>query len=580
MLIFKKIRWKNFLITGAEFIEIELDRSPTTLILGSNGSGKSTVLDALHYALFDRPFRKLANKKTALVNSFNNKECLVELEISVDGHDYLIRRGQKPNIFEIYIDGKLPRSQEGKSEDQQEFLINEVIKFNAKTFSQVVVLGSATFAPFMQLTATERRQIIEDLLDIEVFTRMHKIVKADLVVIQNDINLKTVSKNSLNDQIVKFKRLITEFNDKIKSSEQELKQDINRELARIDDEIQKLQDVTSELNKELTEKTSDKTKFSPSVNRLNVLNGYVIKINSVITTTDEQLSTIDEESCFQCKQMLPQEQRLKVKNDLLAKKLGLQEGLVKAEAELLGVKQDYDKYNSVLDEISVLSNNLRENNNKLVALRYDRDVIIKRTSVDLEGLKQSMNSLKLELDNTNQELDACTKSLEDLHDRRRYIEIGSMLLQDGGVKTTVIKQFLPIINHAANRYIATLELFASLELDESFNDTIKLRHLDIINYHGLSMGQQRRIDLAILFAWREVARTKARVRTNLLLMDEIIDSSLDELGIDNFFKIIEEVSADTNVFIISPRGQSFADKFEQVLTFEYDGNYNGMRKLT
>lgn len=568
MIIFKKIKWCNFLSTGSQFTEIFLNKSPTTLIIGENGSGKSTILDALCFVLFSKPFRNI--NKPQLINSINQKKCIVEVEFSIGKKDYRIVRGIKPNTFEIYLNDEL-LNQDAAAKDYQKYLEDHVLKLNYKSFTQIVILGSASFVPFMQLSTIHRREIIEDLLDIKVFSVMNEVlkqkladIKSKLGTIDNDIDLLK-SKIKLQQDYInnletdKSKRkadtelLIEEAGNRIKELTTELDSKA-KEKEEIEDTIK---DEKSVLQKErqlksLADKLRDKRK----------------KIE------DEILFYENNDTCPTCSQDLPEDFKSKTVELHSTKLREIDGALEDISSQQQEIETRIDEINAAKEVISQIKDDMLDANTKIIAEQNYVKKLMKEIEDDGTNLG-NINEEKAKLKEMAKEVVAKSEEKGRLADEKYYYDVASILLKDTGIKTKIIKQYLPVMNKIINKYLQAMDFFVTFELDEAFNETIKSRHRDEFSYASFSEGEKQRIDLALLFAWRSIAKTKNSTNTNLLILDEVFDSSLDTNGADLLYQILYTLDNKTNAFIISHRDALF-DKFRSVIKFEKHNNFSGI----
>lgn len=566
MLLFEKVRWKNFLSTGNQWTEIVLNKNRSTLIVGKNGAGKSTLLDAITYALFGKPFRNI--NKPQLHNSITRKGLLVECELKISGVPYLIRRGDKPGTFEVYQDGKL-LNQNAKSKEYQEILEKQIIKCNFKSFCQIVILGSATYQPFMALPAGNRREIIEDLLDLQVFTIMNKL----LVQKVNDNNSAiyeedrkkelTAQKLSL---LQKHLADVQESTDKQIEEKQDRLKSTEKQIKTTQDEIEKIRKNI----KSLRESIKDENQISKKIKQLEQLR---TKINHKIDIIRKEVSFFhDNENCPTCKQEIDEE----FKNETIVSK---NNKITETEDGLNKLNTEYDNASNRLSEILKINSEITDLNLNLSALNTKVtgwNDYVEQLNEEIEELKKStkkeatgnINALKKEV----KEID---NNLKTLHEKKQVFQHVSPLLKDSGIKSKIVKQYIPVINKLINKYLAVMESFINFELNESFEETIKARHMDEYTYHSFSEGEKMRINLAVLFTWRAVAKLRNSINTNLLVMDEVIDGSGDQEAKDAFFQIINSLT-DTNVFVISHNGDSLFEKFDSVIKFEKNKNFSRM----
>ena len=565
MIFFKYVRWKNFLSTGNNFTEIQLDRNPTTLIIGENGAGKSTVLDALCFGLFGKPFRGV--NKPQLLNSVNNSSCLVEVEFKIGSKDIKVIRGIKPNVFEIYINGKM-YNQDAHSRDYQKYLEQQILKLNYRSFTQVVILGSSTFVPFMQLKARHRREVVEEILDIQIFSLMNMLLKQKLKNIFDDIrdidykfeltSEKIQLQNQYIDDVKKNKdKIITEKTNLIASNEEEI---FSRKSV-----IEKLQQE----NDNLLSKISDNEKVKKNYTKLKDIKSTLVEKHKAHSRVVDFFENNDD--CPTCQQHIDEI----FKREMISNK---QKDVTKFSNGLKELEEELKKSKDRQKEISDIANKIRENEVQ-IAKDYSSVVQLEKFNSTLEAeLAQletgdvsksdykKLKELKNELIRINEQK---TKLKED----QTYAEAVKNMLQDTGIKTKIIKQYLPIMNKLINTYLTSMEFYVNFTLNENFEETIKSRYRDEFTYDSFSEGEKMRIDLALLFTWRAIAKMKNSTNTNLLMLDEIFDSSLDSTGTDEFLKILNTLS-DENVFVISHKQDVLVDKFRSTIKFEKVKNFS------
>ena len=560
MILFERIRWKNFLSTGNQFTEMCFNENQTTLIIGNNGSGKSTVLDALTFSLFGKPFRKI--NKPLLVNSVNEKECLVEVELSIGSINWKIVRGIKPNVFEIWRNGTL-LDQSAAALDQQKWLEQNVLKMNYKSFTQIVILGSSTFVPFMQLSASNRREVIEDLLDIKIFSSMSGIIKEKIRQTKDEIKVLQLKKESLNDKVQMQKNFIEELENRasedIKSKEGKIMGLLDEENKFMHENI-KIVEELDDLNKVLNSYTGATEKLR----KLGNLKGKIS--NKVSTITKEHKFFTENTVCPTCDQAIEETFRINRINDAQTKAKELQSGYKELEEAIKEEEERERQFTTLSGEISKLNNDISQNNARISGCQRQ-----------IRSLESEVQKLTDQLANRNTEhekLETFKKNLKTTYDELvskkdtiNYYDFSYSLLKDGGVKSKIIKKYLPLINQQVNRYLQMMDFYINFTLDEEFSETVQSPIHENFSYSSFSEGEKMRIDLALLFTWREVARMKNSVNTNLLIMDEVFDSSLDGFGTEEFMKIIRFVIKDANIFIISHK-ESLYDKFLHVTKFE------------
>ncbi len=560
MILFEKIRWKNFLSTGNQFTEVELNKNSTTLIVGNNGAGKSTILDALCFVLFGKAFRKI--NKPQLINTTNEKDCLVEIELKIGSTDWMIRRGIKPNIFEIYRNGSV-LDQSSSAIDQQKYLEQSILKMNYKSFTQIVILGSSNFVPFMQLTAASRREVIEDLLDIKIFSSMNVIIKEKIRSLKEEIKTLDLKKESLNDKVQMQKNFIEELENLGNSNINANKEKIVNLDKEIGDYIKENESVEDPLRALIQEQDAI-TGYAEKLRKLGNLKGKISQ--KVSTITKEHKFFTENTVCPTCTQSIEEEFRLNRIKDAQDKAKELQSGYKELEEAIKEEEDRERQFNELSKEISKLTNGISQNNIKINGLRRQ-----------IQNLESEIQTLTENLANRNSEHDKLEKFKNDLKsvyddlsgkkDLIQYHDFSYSLLKDSGVKSKIIKKYLPLINQQVNRYLQMLDFYINFTLDEEFNETVQSPIHEDFSYSSFSEGEKQRIDLALLFTWREVAKFKNSTNTNLLILDEVFDSSLDGLGTEDFIKIIRYVVKDSNVFIISHKA-GMEDRFESVLKFE------------
>ena len=560
MLLFENIRWKNFLSTGNHYSEIKLDNSSTTLIVGTNGAGKSTVLDALTFGLFNKPFRKIS--KGQLVNTANEKDCVVEVEFSIADREWKVIRGIKPNIFEIYSNG-VCLDQFSHSGDQQKWLEQNVLKMNYKSFTQIVILGSSTFVPFMQLTATNRREVIEDLLDIKIFSSMNNIIKDKIKLMKDEVKTLDLKRESLNDKVEMQTNWIKELESQSKGRIEDNKQKITNLFSECDDYVSENEAFENDVH-DLTITQEVVTGATGKLVELGMLRGKIS--NKVSTITKEHKFFTDNTVCPTCGQDIQEEFRINKINDAQDKAKELQSGYKELEEAIKKEEEREYQFTKLSKEITKLTHGISKNNTRISGCqRQVRDL-----ESEIQTSTEQLANRNTEHEKLESFKDNLTKTYEALASKKdiiRYHNFSYGLLKDGGVKTKIIKKYPPLINQQVNRYLQMMDFYINFTLDEEFNETVQSPIHDNFSYSSFSEGEKMRIDLALLFTWREVARMKNSVNTNLLIMDEVFDSSLDGLGTEEFLKIIRFVIKDANVFVISHK-TGMDDRFESVIKFD------------
>ena len=564
-IVFESVRYKNILSTGNTWTEVQLNRSKSTLIVGDNGAGKSTMLDALTFALYGKPFRKI--KKNQLVNSINGKALEVEAKFTIGGSKYVIKRGIKPNKFEIIKNGEL-LNQDAAARDYQAYLEDTILKLNHKSFGQVVVLGSSTFVPFMQLRAGERREVIEDLLDIQIFTVMNTLLKERLTENKTDISEIKHRIELLNNQIESSKSH-NESIRKLKEGEvDKLKEKLREQISFIEDE-QKSIDMLIEEISSLNEDIQDKAETKDKLKKLQELDRELS--NKHKSLSKEVAFYQDHDNCPTCKQGIEHEFKEDTISQHSAKSAEIEEARKQIEHKSVALDERIEAIDDIENVISAKNMQMSEHR---MATKMAMSSC-KAIKDDLIGAEKEVS----EADNQNVEelesqLQECHTGQTDLFDSKETLGIVSSMLKDGGIKTRIIKQYVPVMNKLINKYLSAMDFFVQFELDENFNETIRSRFRDVFSYSSFSEGEKLRIDLALLFTWRAVSKLRNSVSTNLLIMDEIMDSSLDSAGTEEFLKIIQELTSDSNIFIISHKGDQLFDKFHSVIRFEKVKNFS------
>ena len=560
MILFKTVRWKNFLSTGNQFSEIDFTKNSTNLIIGSNGAGKSTVLDALTFSLFGKAFRKI--NKPQLVNTVNEKDCKVEVEFSVGSTEWKIVRGIKPAVFEVWREGTL-LDQSAAATDQQKWLEQNVLKMNYKSFTQIVILGSSTFVPFMQLSAANRREVIEDLLDIRIFSTMNTVIKEKIRTIRENIKVLELKKESLIDKVEMQKNFIDELEQRGKKNIKDKESKIGELLV----EENNWMCDNEEKNRQLVEVQGKLESYAGATDKLRKLGNLKGKIsNKVSTITKEHKFFTENTVCPTCTQSIEEDFRINKIRDAQDKAKELQSGYQELEQAINKEEERERQFLSFSKEITSLTHGISKNNTKIAGCqRQVRDL-----ESEIQRITEQLANRNIEhekLTSFNENLKTTYDELAQNKDTTSYYDFTYSLLKDGGVKTKIIKKYLPLINQQVNRYLQMMDFYINFTLDEEFNETVQSPIHEDFSYASFSEGEKMRIDLALLFTWREVARMKNSVNTNLLIMDEVFDSSLDGFGTEEFLKIIRFVIKDANVFVISHK-TGMDDRFDNVIKFE------------
>ena len=569
MITFKNVRYKNFLSTGNQFIDIQLDRAQSTLVVGENGSGKSTMLDALCFGLFQRAFRNI--KKDQMVNSINEKDCVVEVEFIIGQNEYKIIRGIKPNIFEIWCNGVM-LNQDAAVRDYQKHLEQTILKLNYRSFTQVVILGNASFVPFMQLRARHRRQVVEEILDIEIFSKM---------------NLMFREKQKLQDELIKNSDFNCQLIDsKIESQKKHIEELSGNNQQSIDKKILEMQKAQTDIDNyqlDIDRVSAEKTALQKEIldetkinNKYKQLHNVEAKLENTCSKHKKDLEFFETHNdCPTCQQAIDKA----FKSTMIDKK---KNKVIEIDS---GMKQ-------IAKEIATTETRLTKINDTMIAIR-EKELLINRFETSISEIKKYIDNKQNEIDELSDDkftTGVATGQLTELQEQlteaesakvkqkeqKIYLDTARYLMQDTGIKTKIIKQYLPIMNQFINKNLADMDFFVNFTLDDEFNETIKSRYRDEFNYHSFSEGEKLRIDLAILFTWREIAKLKNSTNTNLLILDEIFDSSLDASGTDEFMRILNNKLAKENVFVISHKGDTLIDKFPSILKFEKYKNFTRM----
>ncbi len=567
MIHFHNVRWQNFLSTGNVWTNILLDKSPNTLVIGENGAGKSTMLDALCFALFGKPFRKI--NKPQLMNSVNQKDMIVETEFTIGNSRYRVLRGMKPNVFEIYKDDVM-LNQTASVRDYQNHLEQNILKLNFNSFTQIVILGSSSFVPFMQLPTGARREIIEDLLDIKIFTAMNILLKERLQ--QNKNNLKDIKyKIDLEQEKLEVHQ---KYIDEMQSKNKERIDNLKAEIKKSETSISRLEDDISKNNssvKDLMESVKDEESVQKKLNE-------ILKIESKF---EEKLKKLkkeikfyqDNDHCPTCDQDIDDEIKSKKVGQNESKILEVNEAFDKLQIELdkenqrlLDIMEINKAVKKLLEKVSDGNNQISSLHKYINQLRTNIDTEVDDVS-DLKEENKKVNDIKKQIKGHEK------KRESEIHEKE-LLDVAAELLKDKGIKTQIVRQYVPVMNKLVNKYLAAMEFFVSFELNENFEETIKSRHRDSFSYASFSEGEKMRIDLSLLLTWRAIAKMKNSTNTNLLILDEVFDASLDSNGCDEFLKLLNELGKETNVFVISHKGDVLQDKFRSVIKFEKHKNFS------
>jgi DNA repair exonuclease SbcCD ATPase subunit len=560
MITFQKIKWKNFLSTGNNWTEIDFQKHNTNLIIGTNGAGKSTMLDALTFVLFNKPFRKI--NKPQLVNTTNEKECVVEIEFSINNREYLVRRGIKPNVFDIEVNGT-PLHKEADDRANQRILEESILKVNYKSFTQIVILGSSTFVPFMQLTTSNRREVIEDLLDIRIFSAMNALIKDKIREKKDQIKSLDLKKDTLKDKMKMQQNFIDELENRGHANIDANKVKIDKLLDEENSYMLSNDDLNCQMET-LQEQLEGVTGAGDKLVKLNNLKGKISQKVSAITK--EHKFFTENTVCPTCTQSIEEEFRLNRISDAQNKAKELKDGYEELEKTIKSEQERERQFNALSKEITRLTHGISQNNTRIsLNQRQIRDL-----EHEIQKLTENLANRNTEHEKLEEFKENLQKTIEDLSTKKQEIvhyDFAYSLLRDDGVKTKIIKKYLPFINQQVNRYLQLMDFYINFHLNEEFSETVKSPIHEDFSYSSFSEGEKMRIDLALLFTWREVARLKNSVNTNLLIMDEVFDSSLDGFGTDEFLKIIRYVIKDANIFVISHK-TDLQDKFESVTRFE------------
>ena len=560
MINFTTIKWKNFLSTGNAWTEIDFERSPSTLIIGENGSGKSTLLDALTFALFNKPFRNVA--KPQLINTINGKNCLVEINFNIGSKNYIIKRGLQPRVFDITVNGE-QIDKNANIRDFQKYLEESILKLNYKSFTQIVMLGSASFTPFMQLHLGARREIIEDILDISIFTSMNKVLKDKLSNLENQARILEgeidVARQKANIQETYIKTLEDDKSSKVTQ--------ILNDIKETDSAIEEAQEETSRLSKE-------KQEIGAVGEKKRKLEDYRAKFETQVNNHRKELEFFhNTDECPTCQQGIEHDHKMiMTQRD--------EEKISELEKALQELDTQYSEIDLLVKQVQDLDEQIMEHNNEIISQQRMQQRLQLELN-DTETKTGNISEEKTKLKTLAKDALGKTKEKTELSEQGHYYDVAKSMLQDTGIKTKIIKAYLPIINKLVNKYLAAMDFFVQFDLDETFKETIKSRHRDKFSYASFSEGEKQRIDLALVFTWRTIAKMKNSASTNILLLDEVFDSSLDVNGTEFVMELLNTIGDDTNVFVISHKGDQLFDKFRSVVRFEKRQNYSVLenRKL-
>ena len=566
MILFKKIRWKNFLSTGNTFTEVDFNASNLTLIVGDNGAGKSTILDALCFSLFNKPFRKI--NKPQLINTINGKDAVVEIEFSVGKKNYKIVRGLKPNTFEIYLDGAMV-NQDADKRDYQDVLEKQILKLNFKSFCQVVILGSASFVPFMQLPTGSRREIIEDLLDLQIFSQMNSVLKKKIT----ENNEKIIRQDSSKDGLERLIDVSKEHIKKMQESNEKLVQEKLDRIEQTDKEIQKYSSIYHDVEEEIQSLEvglDEEYSLSKKASKLESLR-HQIEARVKIISGDLEFFTNNDE-CPTCKQLILETHKAVMVGEKSEKLVELNDGISKLALEYDETKKRFEEVLKVKTAVNSKKMELHKHMTQVNSLLNYKEMLereIKQTA-SADNVEDELKKIE----QLQSDLDEAVRAYNELVEDGKVFNVAAALMRDDGIKARIIRQYVPIINKFINKYLAAMDFFVNFELDENFNETIKSRFRDEFSYASFSEGEKMRINLAILFTWRAISKLRNSASTNLLIMDEVLDGSLDSNGTDEFLKILAGLVTDTNTYVISHKTDQLYDKFTNVLKFEKHKNFS------
>ena len=567
MIIFKSVEWRNFLSTGNSANKVLLDKSQTTLIIGKNGEGKSTILDALCFSLFGKPFRNI--NKNQLINSINGKGCLVTIEFDIGNKEYKVIRSIKPNTFEIYCDGEM-LNQDAASRDYQKVLEQQILHINYKTFTQVVILGSASFVPFMQLPSSQRREVIEDILDIRIFSTMNALLKEKAQETKESILRAETTINSAKDKVDSQNILIKTISEAKSES-----------IKNIQTKIDANNKAIKETNSEISTLVAEMATLRSQVSSKDTVITEIDKAKSIKSKVTQQIETCvhntefftEHDICPSCSQDIPDDHKTKIIQNLEIKVVEHSNKIEHLETILTTYTKQLTVINALLNEITDKNIELSTKNSTITLLNSQNKILeeeVQQSTSDTTNIDEEKRKLK-EL--AKDALEVISKK-HLLLDQRNLEEVATILLKDTGIKTAIIREYLPVMNKLINKYLNAMDAYIHFELDESFNELVKSRYRDEFTYASFSEGEKMRIDLAILFTWRQIAKMKNSVNTNLLLLDEIFDSSLDAAGTDYFLNLMNQFGEKSNIFVISHKGDQLFDKFRSVIRFEKRNDFS------
>lgn len=568
MIVFKKIRYKNFLSTGNCFTEISLNSNKSTLVVGQNGSGKSTMLDALSFALFGKAHRNI--NKPQLVNSINQRDMLVQIEFSIGSSEYRINRGVKPTVFEIYRDDVLI-NQDSHNKDYQKVLEQNILKLNHKSFHQIVVLGSSSFVPFMQLPAQHRREVIEDLLDINVFSKMNQVLREQVSILKDKSAVNSHSLEIVTTKIdaqKKYIRDVTKLN-------VEYLEEKKNQVQQLSDEIYQLTSENNVLIEENDAKENDiNNEIMSFTGKLSLLRSYEADFKSKMKTIVKEAKFYeDNEICPTCEQDISANLKTEKLCHTKNKAKEIQSGIKKVETEIKNAESSLKSAEEKMKEVRNIQSQINSNNQTIQRLQMNINQI-QAEIVKMSAPSDDMTQANAELEELQNSKDTLLQEKYELNEQSSYHQVIGELLKDTGIKTKIIKQYIPVINKLSNDYLQILDFYVSFHLDDTFKETIKSRHRDVFTYESFSEGEKQRIDLALLFTWRMIAKMKNSVATNLLILDETFDSSLDADGVENLTKILETLDDKTNVFVISHKGELLDGRFDTKIEFAKVKNFS------